>query len=119
MIIALILVEREVLVDILHVRSCLVGGVIRLRAVIGIRRVTLGVVDTLVALQDALLLIIEVRAAIVVIVIARRVVTPSLDDTVVGDDAAVDDGIKPLLIRTVLALLLVVESVETYVLPDA
>ena len=78
LVVALILVQCEVLIDILYIGSRLITGVIGFRAVVRIWRVALGVVDSFVALKDALLLVVEVRTAIVVVVITCRVVAPGL-----------------------------------------
>ena len=114
--IAFKLVEREVLVDILHVGSALVAGVVRLLLVVGVGRVSLWIVDALVTGEDRFLFVVEIRTAEIVVVVAGRVVAPSLDDTVVGDHATVDDGVEPLLIGTVLPLLAIVQTVETDIL---
>ena len=116
LIVALVLVEGEVLVDILHVGSGLVAGVVRLGLVFGLRRVALRVVVELISVEDALLLVVVVGAAEVVVVVAGRVVAPGFDDTVVGDDAAVHHRVEPLLIRPELPLLVIGKAVETHIL---
>ena len=50
------------------------------------------------------------------VVIASRVVTPCLDDTILGDYTTVDNGIEPLLIGAIAAFLLIVQTVETHIL---
>ena len=117
--IAFKLVEREVLVDILHVGSALVAGVVRLLLVVGVGRVSLWIVDALVTGKDRFLFVVEIRTTEIVVVVAGRVVAPSLDDTVVGDHATVDDGVEPLLIGTILPLLAIVQTVETDILQVA
>ena len=113
--VALILVECEVLIDVLHVGSGLVAGVVALGLIVGCRRVALRVVDALVALHDGAALIVEVAATEVVIVVAGRVVAPGLQHAVIGHDAT--DGVEPLLVIT--TLLLVVQAVESHVLQGA
>ena len=112
--VALVLIEREVLVDILHVGSRLIRGVIRLRPVLRVGRVSLGVVDALVAVQDAGAGLVEVGAAVVVVVIASRVITPSLNQRVVRDDGTY--LVEPFLVGSVGSLLVVVKTVESHVL---
>ncbi len=73
LVILLIFVERIVLVDVLHVGSRLVGGVIILGLVVGIGRVSLRHVDALVPFEDGFLLLVVVRAAEIVVVIVGRV----------------------------------------------
>ena len=116
LVVAFILVEREVLVDVLHVRTSLVAGVIRFGAIVGVGRVALRIVDALIAFEDALLLVVIVGAAIVVVVVAGRVVAPGRDDAVVGDDAAVHHGIEPFLIGSELTLLLIIQAVIAHIL---
>ena len=115
--VALILVERVVLVDILHVGACLVRGVVRLRAVVGIGRVTLRVVDTLVAVEDARLCRVEVGASVVVVVVAGRVVAPGRQQRVVLHDGTY--LVEPLLVGAIGALLVIVQSVKTHILQGA
>ena len=50
------------------------------------------------------------------VIIACRVIAPSLNDAVVGDDTAVHHCIEPFLIGPILTLFLIVESVQSYVL---
>ena len=76
LVVALVLIEGIVLVDVLHVGSRLVRSVVRFRLLVAGRRVTLWVVDALVAVHDALLLGIIVRTTEVVVVIASRVLSP-------------------------------------------
>ena len=69
----LVLIEGVVLVDILHVRRCLVGRLVALRRVLGVGRVAFGQVDALVAVEDADAVAVEIRATVVVVVVARWV----------------------------------------------
>ena len=117
LVVALIFIQREVLIDILYIWPGLVAGVIRFRAVVRIGRITLGVVDSFVALKYTLLFVVEIRTAIIMVVVASRVVTPGLENTVVGDDAA--KGVNPLLISTELPLLFVVQTIEAHILQSA
>ena len=110
------LVQREVLIDILHIWTVLIAGVIRLRLVVSVRRVTLRIVDTLITVEDTLLLFIEIGASEIVIVIACRVTTPCLDDTVLRHYPTVDNLIEPLLIGTVVSLFIIVQTVKTHIL---
>ena len=80
LIVALILIEGVVLINILNIGPRFIRGVIALGLIIVSRRVTLGVVDTLVALEDTGLLSIEVGATEVMIVIASRILTPCLKE---------------------------------------
>ena len=115
LIVTLILVERVVLIDILHVGAGLVGGVVGLCLVIAGRRVALRVVNALVAVHDALLLGIEVRASVIVVVIAGGVIAPCFEDAVVGgNDAAY--LVEPVGIGLKGLLFLVGQSVESHVL---
>ena len=50
------------------------------------------------------------------IVVACRVVTPSLDDTVVGDHPTVHDSIQPLLISPILTFFIIIQTVEAHIL---
>ena len=76
----------------------------------------MGIVDLFISVEDTLLFLVVVRAAEIVIVVAGRVITPGLNDTVVGDGTAVNDGVKPFLIGTIFAFLDIIEAVETHVL---
>ena len=60
LIVFLILVEREVLVDVFHVGSGLVRRVIAFGSRIGVGRVALRVVDAFVSLQDGSLYLVVV-----------------------------------------------------------
>ena len=72
------------------------------------------VVDTLIAFQDALTLVVEIRATIVMIVVASRVVSPSLQGTVVVHNAS--HGIQPIVVGTILLFLFIRQSVVTHIL---
>ncbi len=82
--VTLVLVQRVVLVDVLHVRSCLVAGVVALVVRVVVRRVALWHVNALVALKDGGSLLVEVTATIVMVVVVGRVGHPSLTDAVVS-----------------------------------
>ena len=114
LVVTLIFVEGEVLVDILLVRPRLVAGIIRLTLVIRVRRVALGIVDALVTVEDALSLFVEVRTPEIVVVVARRVLAPSLTDTVVGNLPA--HGVYPVLVGTELLLLGIGQTVVAHIL---
>ena len=112
--IAFVLVQGIVLVDVLHVGSHLIRSVVRLRAVVGIGRVALRIVDALIAVQDAGLGIVEVGTAIVVVVVGGRVITPGLEQRVVLHHRTY--LVEPLLVGTVGTLLVVVHAIETDIL---
>ena len=114
LVVALILVEGIVEVDVLYIGATLITSVVGFRLLVGIGRVSLGVVDALITVEDALLLLVEVTSTEVVVVVAGRVVLPCLPDTVVGNHAT--HGIKPLTVGTILAFLLVVKAVEAHIL---
>ena len=116
LVVAFKLVEGVVCVDILNIRTALVTGIVTLGLVFRIGRVALGIVEALIAVENALFLAVEVGATEVVVVVACGVVTPSLDDAVVGNHATVHHGVEPLLIRSILALLVVVQTIQTYIL---
>jgi hypothetical protein len=109
LVVTLILIEGKVFVDILLIRLCLVTGIITLGTVIGIGRVALWVVDTLISVEYALALIIEVCTSETVIVIASGVVIPSLEDTVSGYHTT--QFVEPFLICPEPALLIVGKTI--------
>ena len=74
--VALILVQRIVLVDVLNVRIGLIRRIIALRLLVAVWRVALWHVDTLVTLQDRSLAIVQIRAAEVVVVVVGWVGNP-------------------------------------------
>ena len=116
LIITLKLVEGIVAIDVFHIGAALVTGVVGFPLVVRIRRVALGVVDQFVTVENALLLVIVIRASEVVIVVACRVVAPRLDHAVVGHDACTDHSIHPLLIGAVIAFLGIRQTVQTHIL---
>ena len=69
LIVFLILIQRIILVDILHIRCRFIGSIVSFVVVIVVRRVALWVVDTLITLQDGCLLCIPIRPTEVMIVI--------------------------------------------------
>ena len=72
--VALILVERVVLVDILHIGHRAGALIETVAGVLGAERVALGAVVVFVTLENRLALSVEVVAAIEVVVVATRVV---------------------------------------------
>ncbi len=114
LVVTLIFVEGKVLIDVLLIGSRLVAGVIRLVLVVRVRRVTLGIVDALVTVENALALLVEVRTTEVVVVVARGVLAPGLTDTVVGHLPA--HGLEPVLIGTELLLLGIRQTVVAHIL---
>ena len=53
------------------------------------------------------------------IVVTGRVIAPGLDDAVIGNHPTVDNGIEPVFVGTILALLIIVQTVETNILQVA
>ena len=111
LIVALILVERKVLVDVLHVGVALVAGVVALGLLVAVGRVALRHVDALVALQDGGLAFVEVAASEVVVVVVGRVVVPGCSQAVVDADA-----VQEVSVGGPRALLAVSQSVQSDVL---
>ena len=117
LVVAVVLVQGEVLVDVLHVGRSLVGGVVALRTLVRGGRVALRVVDAPVAVQDAATLLVVVAATVIVVVVAGGVVVPGLAYAVVGHDAV--HGVEPRLVVAILALLRVGQAVVAHVLQGA
>ena len=116
LVVFLILVEREVLVDVLDIGRGLVRCVVTLFAVVGVGGVALRVVDAFIALQDGGLHLVVVAPAEIVVVVVGRV----------AGDAVVDlradlclHGTEVVAIGIEGALLVVVETVEANVLETA
>ena len=114
LVVALILVQRVVLVDILHIRPALVAGIVRFGLIFGLGRVALRIIDALIAIQNAGALGIEIRSTEVVIVVAGRVVAPRLHNTVVGYYRT--NAIQPLVVGAILLLLIISQSVVARIL---
>ena len=81
--VALVFVESVVLVNILHIRECLVRGIVALRLLVTVRRVALRHVDALIAFQNRCLAVVKVTASEVVVVIVGGVIIPRLTHAVV------------------------------------
>ena len=120
MIVALILIERVVLVDILHIghTACrLIHGIARL---LRRKRVTLGAVVVLVAFKDIQSLLIIVVAAIEVVVVAGRVVERrELVFLHLGNGSRVEllaQAVDIVAVALMLKLLSRTESVKTHIL---
>ena len=111
LIVALILVQRIVLVDILDVGECLIRRVVALRLLVVVGGVALWHVDTLVALQNAGLARVKVAATIVVVVVVGRVLVPGSPHAVVHGDMTQEVGIG-----REAAFLLIVQTVQTHIL---
>ena len=109
----LVLVERVVLVDVLHVRRRLVRCVVALGARVVVGRVALRVVYVLVAAQDRRLHHVVVGTTEIVVVVACGV---SPDRVPHGRVHLALHLAQEVLIALPLLLLLVVESVEAHVL---
>ena len=74
LIIFLILIQRIVLVDVLHIRHRLIRRVITLTTGVGVRRVTLGIVDIFVSTQDISLHLVIIAATEIVVVVISGVI---------------------------------------------
>ncbi len=83
LVVALILVQRVVLVDILHIRESLVTRVVPFCLLVTVRRVTLWHVDAFVAVEDGSLSCVQVSTTEIVVVIVGRVSIPCRAETVV------------------------------------
>ena len=81
--ILLVLIERVVLIDVLHIGSRLVGRVIAFRTRVGIRRVALWVVDALIALQDGSLNPVQIGTTEVMVVVVGRVGPNTVEDRLI------------------------------------
>ena len=110
-IVALILVERVVLVDILNVGEGLVAGVVTLGLLVVVGRVALRHVDALVTLEDAGTTVVQVAATEVVVVIVGRVGVPCLAHAVLYGHA-----VEEVAIGGIGTLLVVRQTVESDVL---
>ena len=113
LIVTLILIQRIILVYILHIWICLVRGVKTLVIIIHIRWVALRIVYPLVSLKDWRLALIKLWATIITVVVICRVVLPSCAYAVVGYGAY---KIIECRIFWECLLLLVSKSVKTNIL---
>ncbi len=111
--ILLIFVQCVVLIDILYIRSRLIRRVVALASRVAVRRVTLRVVDALVALQNRSAGIVEIRTTEIVIVVISRVGHDCLEGRTGNTSLC---GSEELLIRAECLLLLVGKSVEAHIL---
>ena len=109
--IALILIQRIVLIDILHIRIGLIRRVVALWLLVTVRRVALWHVDALIAFQNAGLALVQVTSTEIVVIIICRVVVPGRPHTVVDGYMA-----QEVRIGGIAALLLVRQSVQSHVL---
>ena len=109
----LILVQRVVLIDILHVGRGLIRSVVAFRTRITVRRVSLWHIDTLVAFQNGGFTLVEVTAAEVVVVIIGGIGSHGLIGRVAHRSLNI---LQESLIVTVAALFLIRQTVETHVL---
>ena len=112
--IALILVQRVVLVDVLHVGVGLVAGVIALGLLVAVGRVALRHVDALVSLQDVGVALVEVAAAEVVVVVVGGVEVEHHAHAVVHRHLVEEGGVGRFR-----AFFLVGQSVQSHVLLGA
>ena len=113
LIVFLILVEREVLINILHIGHCLVRRVVALVAGIGVGRVALRIVHIFISAEDISAHVIVVGAAEIVIVVGGRVVHDTIE---CGSTHLALYRLEELLIRLEVALFLIVQTVITQVL---
>ena len=81
LIILLVFVEGIVLIDILHIGRYLPSSFITLWSCIRIGTIALRHVDTLIAIQDRHLKLVEIRTAIVVVVIVSRVIIDAIENS--------------------------------------
>ena len=111
LVVALILVERIVLIDILHIGIGLIAGIIALSLLVVVRRVALRHIDTLVSLQDAGLTVVKVAATEVVVVVVSRVSSPYTAYAILDIYLLQEVGIG-----RIESLLFVVQAIETHIL---
>ena len=71
LVILFVFVEREVLVDILHVGRCLVGRAVTLGRVVGVYGVAVGIIYIFVSVENRKLPLVVVRAAEIMILVGR------------------------------------------------
>ena len=116
LVVFLILIECEVLIDVLHIRSGLVRGVVTLGARLRVGAVALRVVDALVAVLDRGLYLVEIGTAEVVVVVVGGVVHDTVEH--LGGHLSLNGG-EEFLVRLEGAFLLVGEAVEAHILPLA
>ena len=111
LIVALVFVQRIVLVDILHIGIGLVGRVIAFRLLVVVGGVALRHIDALVTFQNASAPLVVIAATEVVVVIVRGVAGPRLTDTIVDID-----GVEEIGISGKGTLFVVVQTIQTDVL---
>ena len=111
LIVALVFVERIVLVDILDIGISLVRRVVAFRLLVVVGRVALRHGDTLIAIEDAGMSFVQVTASEVVVVVVGRVLVPCRPHAVVDGNMAQEVGVGG-----VRAFLLVVQTIQTDIL---
>ena len=110
--VAFVLIQRVVLIDVLHVGRRLIAGVVALVVRVVVRRVALWHVDALVALKDGGTLLVEVTATIVMVVVVGRVGRPSLTNAVVSHRHVTQE----VGINSESPFLVIGQTVETHIL---
>ena len=113
LVVLFVLVEREVLVDVLHIRRRLIGRAVAFGRVLVVSRVALRHVDTLVASQNGSFYPVEVGTSVVMVVIVGRVGLNTVEDF--GSHLALN-VVEELLISTIVPLFFIVETIETDIL---
>ena len=114
LIIALVLVESIILIDILYIGSRLVRGIVTLCLVITGRRVSLRIIDTLIAIHDTGLRSIKVGTTVIMIVVAGRVLSPSLKQGIIMYH--ITDIIQPVSICAIGSFFFICQTIETHIL---
>ena len=109
LVVALVFVEREVLVEVLNIGTALIGCVVALGAVVAVWGVALRVVDILISSEDVEALAVVVGTAEIVVVVVCGVCPDRVEDCLA--DLTLNLGEK-VLIAFERLLLAVVEPVE-------
>ena len=117
LVVTFILVEGIVLVNVFHIRAALIAGIVGFRLLVCIGRVTLRVVDALIAVEDTFPLFVEVTATEVVVVVTGRVVLPGLADAVVDNKPT--HGVEPVTIGAICLFFLIIQAIESHILQPA
>ena len=114
LIIALVLIKGVVLIDILHIGTGLIRGIVALCLLITGRRVALWVIDALIAVHDTGLRSIKVGTAVIMVVITGRVFAPCLEQRVIMHH--ITDIIQPVGISAMGTFLIIRQAIETHIL---
>ena len=128
LIVAFYLVQRIVIIDIFDIRRQSRSRSVRLVLILRVRRVTFGIIELLIAVQNRHRLFVVIRAAVVVIFITRRVIErriragfPLTTHGLVRH--FLTHGIHEIAVRIralirEVQLLFLVQTVQTHVLPN-